>query len=210
MTRRGQFITLEGTEGVGKSTNLAVIAETIGRRGFEVVRTREPGGTPLAEKLRELLLAKHREPIAPTTEVLLMFAARAQHLAEVIRPALARGAWVVCDRFTDATFAYQGGGRGFDTNVIEQLAKIVHGDFDPDLTIYLDIPVDVGLARIAPNERDRFESEHREFFERVRQTYLERASRLPRIRRIDGSGDIAAVQGRVRSAVEAYMVSVVG
>lgn len=204
MSTRGRFITVEGTEGVGKSTNIRAIVQLLEERGIAVVPTREPGGTPLAEELRTMLLIARDEPVAPMTEVLLMFAARAQHLSQVVRPALAAGKWVVCDRFTDATFAYQGGGRGFDTAVIETLANIVHGDLEPDLTIYLDVPVEVGLARIEVRDRDRFESERREFFERIRQTYLDRCNRFARFRCIDASGPLADVQARIATAVRQF------
>lgn len=204
MKARGRFITVEGTEGVGKSTNIRAIVQLLEARGIEVVATREPGGTPLAEELRTMLLVARDEPVAAMTEVLLMFAARAQHLSQVVRPALAVGKWVVCDRFTDATFAYQGGGRGFDTSVIEALANIVHGDLEPDLTIYLDVPVEVGLARIDARDRDRFESERREFFERIRQAYLDRCNRYARFRYIDASGPLAEVQARIATAVQQF------
>ncbi len=204
MKARGRFITVEGTEGVGKSTNIRAIVRLLEARGKEVVATREPGGTPLAEELRTMLLVARDEPVAAMTEVLLMFAARAQHLSQVVRPALAVGKWVVCDRFTDATFAYQGGGRGFDTSVIEALANIVHGDLEPDLTIYLDVPVEVGLARIDARDRDRFESERREFFERIRQTYLDRCNRYARFRYIDASGPLSDVQARIATAVQQF------
>ncbi len=205
MTDRGRFITLEGTEGVGKSTNIRRIEQLLATRGIEVVTTREPGGTPLAEELRTMLLAKRAEPVAPLAEVLLMFAARAQHLERVIRPALLAGKWVLCDRFTDATFAYQGGGRGFDVGVITDLARIVHADLEPDLTIYLDVPVVTGLGRIKEGERDRFESERIEFFERIRETYLERSRRFARFRCIDATGSLEEVQDRIVRSVQEYL-----
>jgi dTMP kinase len=205
MTTRGRFISVEGTEGVGKSTNIRLIRDRLVAHGLEAVTTREPGGTPLAEELRELLLAKRDEPVAPLTEVLLMFAARAQHLERVIRPALAAGTWIVCDRFTDATFAYQGAGRGFDAAIIEQLAQIVHGDLQPDLTIYLDVPVEIGLARIAPDHRDRFEIEQREFFERIRASYLARSRRYPRFRCVDAAGSLADVQARIEREIDLFL-----
>jgi dTMP kinase len=176
----GKFLTLEGTEGVGKSTNLAFVRDWLSARGIEVIVTREPGGTPLAEEVRALLLAKRDEPVDQTAELLLVFAARAQHIAQVIKPTLARGAWVLSDRFTDATFAYQGGGRGLDKNIIQQLEVMVQGDLRPDLTLILDIDVKLGLTRASQRgELDRFESETLDFFERVRAAYRERAKSNP-------------------------------
>jgi dTMP kinase len=172
----GKFLTLEGTEGVGKSTNLAFIRDWLASRNIQVVVTREPGGTPLAEQVRELLLAKRDEPVDETAELLLIFAARAQHLAQVIKPALEKGVWVLSDRFTDATFAYQGGGRGLSKSVIQQLEQLVQSDLRPDLTLILDIDVKLGLSRASQRgELDRFESETLDFFERVRAAYRERA-----------------------------------
>lgn len=176
----GKFLTIEGTEGVGKSTNLAFVRDWLQARGIEVVVTREPGGTPLAEEIRALLLNKRDEKVDETTELLLVFAARAQHLAQLIRPALARGAWVLSDRFTDATYAYQGGGRGLNRALIEQLESLVQGELRPDLTLILDIDVEQGLARASQRgELDRFESETLEFFERVRSAYRARALAAP-------------------------------
>lgn len=178
--QRGKFLTIEGTEGVGKSTNLAFVADWLRGRGIEVIVTREPGGTPLAEEIRSLLLSKREEPFDETAELLLVFAARAQHLAQVIKPALARGAWVLSDRFTDATFAYQGGGRGLSKATIEQLEQLVQGDLRPDLTLILDIDVELGLNRARQRgELDRFESEAVVFFERVRAAYRQRAESAP-------------------------------
>lgn len=178
--RRGKFITIEGTEGVGKSTNLAFVLQWLEAQGLEVVVTREPGGTPLAEEIRSLLLAKRAEPVDETAELLLVFAARAQHLQAVIKPALARGAWVLCDRFTDATYAYQGGGRGLSLDTIAQLEQLVQGDLRPDLTLILDIDVALGLERAsARGELDRFESETLAFFERVRAAYQTRSAAAP-------------------------------
>jgi dTMP kinase len=176
----GKFLTLEGTEGVGKSTNLAFVREWLASRNIPVIVTREPGGTPLAEQIRELLLAKRDEPVDETAELLLVFAARAQHLAQVIKPALAKGTWVLSDRFTDATFAYQGGGRGLNKSVIQQLEQLVQADLRPDLTLILDIDVKLGLTRASQRgELDRFESETLDFFERVRAAYRERAAVNP-------------------------------
>lgn len=192
----GLFITLEGPEGAGKSTNREYLAKLLGAHGVEVVLTREPGGTPLAEKIREILLAPSDEPMAVDTELLLMFAARAQHLAEVIRPALARGAVVLCDRFTDATYAYQGGGRGVDVARIAVLEQFVQGELRPDLTLLFDLPVEVGLARAASRGRlDRFEEEGRAFFEAVRSCYLARSESAPeRYRLIDAAQALPSVQ----------------
>ena len=203
---QGRFISFEGVEGVGKSTQLARCAAWLGEQGIEVVRTREPGGTPRAERLRNLLLERGDEPMPAACELLLMFAARATHLENLIRPAVARGAWVLCDRFTDATYAYQGGGRGLPQRDIDSLVAIVHPGFWPDLTVLLDAPVDTGLARA--HERngadgpDRFETERQEFFERVREAYLVRAGRDPqRIRVVDASGSVDVVAHGVRSLI---------
>ena len=203
MTGKGLFITLEGPEGAGKSTNRDYLAELLGAAGREVVLTREPGGTPLAERIREILLAPAAEPMAVDTELLLMFAARAQHLAQVVRPALARGALVLCDRFVDATYAYQGGGRGVPSARIATLEAFVLGDLQPDLTLVFDLPVEIGLARAARRGAlDRFEQEQRAFFEAVRQTYLERAQAVPeRYRIIDASRSLAEVQADLRTLV---------
>lgn len=192
----GLFITLEGPEGAGKSTNREYLAERLREQGIEVLLTREPGGTPLAERIRELLLAPSDEQMAADTELLLVFAARAQHLAQVIVPALARGTAVLCDRFTDATYAYQGGGRGLSTARIAQLESFVQGELRPDLTLVFDLPVEVGLSRAAARGRlDRFEQEGQDFFEAVRQTYLQRAAAAPaRYRILDAAQSLAGVQ----------------
>ncbi|UUD64613.1 dTMP kinase [Pseudomonas seleniipraecipitans] len=192
----GLFITLEGPEGAGKSTNREYLAALLREQGIDVLLTREPGGTPLAERVRELLLAPSDEAMASDTELLLVFAARAQHLAQVIVPALSRGAVVLCDRFTDATYAYQGGGRGLDVQRIAQLETFVQGALRPDLTLVFDLPVEVGLARAAARGRlDRFEQEGREFFEAVRTTYLQRARAEPaRYRILDAAQTLEAVQ----------------
>ncbi len=204
----GRFVTLEGGEGVGKSTNLSLVVELIEAAGHTVVTTREPGGTPLAEEIRDLFLGVREEPVSGLTELLLIFAARAQHLDTVIRPALAAGSWVVCDRFTDATYAYQGGGRGLPTAQIEVLERLVQGDLRPDLTLYLDVPVEVGLARIDGREHDRMEREQRVFFEAVRAAYLTLASREPRIRVVDASRNLAEVQADIRGIVTGYLTGV--
>jgi len=176
----GLFITLEGPEGAGKSTNREYLAERLRAEGIEVLLTREPGGTPLAEKIREVLLATGDEVMHPDTELLLVFAARAQHLAEVIHPALARGAVVICDRFTDSTYAYQGAGRGLSLARIATLESFVQGELRPHLTLVFDLPVEVGLARASARGRlDRFELEGRAFFEAVRAAYLQRAQVAP-------------------------------
>ncbi|HBS77704.1 MAG: dTMP kinase [Pseudomonas sp.] len=192
----GLFITLEGPEGAGKSTNREYLAQRLRDYGLDVVLTREPGGTPLAESIRELLLAPADEPMNSDAELLLVFAARAQHLAQVIRPALERGAVVLCDRFTDATYAYQGGGRGLSTQRIEQLESFVQGEMRPDLTLVFDLPVEVGLSRAAARGRlDRFEQEGLGFFEAVRNTYLRRAGQdRQRYRIVDAAQSLAAVQ----------------
>jgi dTMP kinase len=192
----GLFITLEGPEGAGKSTNREYLAERLRERGIEVQLTREPGGTPLAERIRELLLDPSDETMAVDTELLLVFAARAQHIAEVIRPALERGAVVLCDRFTDATYAYQGGGRGLPMERIAQLERFVQGDLRPDLTLVFDLPVEIGLSRAAARGRlDRFEQEGRAFFEAVRNTYLDRARAEPaRYHILDAAQTLAEVQ----------------
>lgn len=192
----GLFITLEGPEGAGKSTNRDYLAERLRAHGVDCVLTREPGGTPLAERVRELLLAPSDETMAADTELLLVFAARAQHLAQVIRPALARGAVVLCDRFTDATYAYQGGGRGLDRARIAQLETFVQADLRPDLTLVFDLPVEIGLSRAAARGRlDRFEQEAATFFEAVRRTYLQRAAAEPgRYRILDAAQPLDQVQ----------------
>nr|WP_239482121.1 dTMP kinase [Pseudomonas insulae] len=190
------FITLEGPEGAGKSTNREYLAERLRERGVEVLLTREPGGTPLAERIRELLLAPSDEVMAADAELLLVFAARAQHLAAVIRPALERGVVVLCDRFTDATYAYQGGGRGLPEARIAELERFVQGSLQPDLTLVFDLPVEIGLSRAAARGRlDRFEQEGRTFFEAVRQSYLRRVSMAPeRYRVIDAAQPLDQVQ----------------
>jgi dTMP kinase len=200
---RGRFITLEGIDGAGKSTHLGAIADQLRQRGAVVCMTREPGGTPLGERLRSMLLDPALE-VSTETEALLMFAARHEHLNRLIRPALERGEWVVCDRFTDATFAYQGAGRGVDLQRLEELERWVHADLQPDLTLYFDLPIDVARARLdAARRPDRFEREQTEFFERVRQGYLERARRFPgRFRVIDAAAAIGHVQSAVRCELE--------
>lgn len=202
-TKRGLFITMEGGEGVGKTTNIQFVADQLRSHGIPFVQTREPGGTPLAEDIRQMLLSPRTENVAPATELLLVFAARAQHLAEVIEPALQRGEWVLCDRFTDATYAYQGGGRQLPQTIISQLEQLVHGHLQPDLTLLLDVSVDIGLARASQRgELDRFEQEKQEFFQRVRQAYIDRAeSASQRFRVIDASQSLDAVQKDLANAI---------
>lgn len=194
--KQGMFITLEGPEGAGKTTNREFLADKLKQLGFEVVLTREPGGTELAEKIREILLQQHSEQMAVDTELLLMFAARAQHLQQLIRPALAAGKLVLCDRFTDATYAYQGGGRGIDQQRIAVLEQFVQADLRPQLTLLFDLPVEKGMQRARQRGRlDRFESEQQEFFQAVRQSYLQLAAREPqRFYLIDAGQPLEQVQ----------------
>ncbi|HEY4746221.1 MAG TPA: dTMP kinase [Steroidobacteraceae bacterium] len=203
----GKFITLEGIEGAGKSTLAQFASAWLGRHGIAVRLTREPGGTPLAERVRQIVLERGAEPVSPLTETLLMFAARALHVENVIRPALARGEWVVCDRFTDATRAYQGSGRGVDAALIDALALAVHGDLKPDCTLLLDLPVSTGLARARTRPgatADRFEAETVGFFEKVRAGYLALARREPqRFRIVDATVPLAEVEQRIAEALGA-------
>ena len=205
--KRGLFVTLEGGEGAGKSTSLAFVREFLEQAGKRVLVTREPGGTPLGEKIRELLLHGRDDDMHLDTELLLMFAARAEHLARVIRPALAEGTCVVCDRFTDATYAYQGGGRGVSEARIHALEDWVQQGLRPDLTFLLDIPVEQGLARAGRRSApDRFEREKIDFFERVRNRYLTAAAAEPqRIRVIDAGHDISGVQAQLRTVLEVFL-----
>ena len=200
----GKFITVEGTEGVGKSTNMAFIEAWLKKAGKELVVTREPGGTELGEKLRAVLLDAKEQSMCDDTELLLMFAARAQHLQEVIQPALAAGKWVLCDRFTDATYAYQGGGRGIKMSRIAQLEQWVQSDLRPDMTLILDLPVAAGLERAGKrSEPDRFELEKHDFFNKVRDTYLARAAALPeRYQVIDAAPSITEVQQSIQRVLE--------
>jgi len=204
---KGKFITLEGVEGVGKSTNIAFIESFLSAQGIEYIKTREPGGTPLAESIRELLLQKRDEPFDSTAELLLIFAARAQHLQQTIIPALKKGIWVLSDRFTDATYAYQGGGRQLSRQTIAVLEEMVQGSLRPDLTIILDLPVEIGLQRAAArSDQDRFESERVDFFQRVRSSYLERAKQRPgHYAVIDASVSLADVQQAIRAALEKFI-----
>ena len=196
---KGKFITVEGIEGVGKTTNIDFIHQQLVAAGRDVVLTREPGGTPLGEAVRGLLLDPEYTGMDSTCELQLMFAARAEHLAKIVWPALEKGQWVLCDRFTDATYAYQGGGRGIDTGVIARLEELVQGDFRPDLTLLLDVPVEVGLARASKRgAMDRFEQEKMGFFKRVRKCYLEMAKASPgRYRVVDASLPLEDVQHQI-------------
>jgi dTMP kinase len=206
-TGRGRFITLEGIEGAGKSTQLQTLAGVLQGAGVDVVLTREPGGSPVAERIRGLLLDRDNQGMAADAELLLMFAARAEHLQRTIEPALAAGRWVVCDRFTDATYAYQGGGRGVERARIATLETLVQGRLRPDLTLLFDLPADLGLARAKGRAApDRFESETLAFFERTRAAYLEIARHEPaRVRVIDAGQALEQVAGEVASLLHAYL-----
>ena len=201
-----KFITVEGIEGAGKSTNIAFIESYLASRGIEVLITREPGGTPLSEDIRSLLLQRREELMDNTAELLLIFAARAQHIKTVILPALERGQWVLCDRFTDATYAYQGAGRGLSMHSIETLENLVQGDLRPNLTIVLDIDVDAGLVRVGKRGvMDRFEAEHSQFFEAVRRCYLQRAEgNSERYRIINANLTLAEVHAQLQTALDQY------
>ena len=201
----GRFITLEGSEGVGKTTNMAVICQVLDSHGIAFVRTREPGGTPLAEALREAMLSQRDERVDGLTELLLVFAARKQHLDNVIRPALARGQWVICDRFTDASFAYQGYERGEALDRIEMLEQWVQDGLQPDLTLVLDLEPKVAERRMQERTKDRMESEQRDFYQRVRSGYLSRAETADRYQVVDAAQSIAAVA----TAVEAHVAALV-
>ncbi|HGX93099.1 MAG TPA: dTMP kinase [Candidatus Tenderia sp.] len=210
MANQGLFITVEGGEGVGKSTNLAYIRNHLLKQGREVLMTREPGGTPISEEIRALLLDTSHDEMHADTELLLMFAARAQHLQQLILPALAAGQWVVCDRFTDATYAYQGSGRGIDHDRIAALEHWVQRQLRPDLTLLLDAPVDVGMARAAQRGQttDRFESEQRAFFDNVRNGYLARAKQYPeQFRIIDAARPLAEVESQLVQVLDEFLSS---
>lgn len=203
MKERGLFLTVEGVEGAGKSSNLAFVQTYLEEAGKRVVVTREPGGTELGEALRDLLLGRRHEGMADDTELLLMFAARAEHLARVIRPALNRGDWVLCDRFTDATFAYQGGGRGIANHRIAALEQWVQKDLRPDFTLLLDVPVEIGLDRAGRRSApDRFETEQASFFSAVRATYLEIARKDPQRMKVVDAGESL---DRVMKQIKAYL-----
>ena len=196
---RGKFITLEGIDGAGKSTHIAFVAESLRKRAKEVVVTREPGGTVLGEKLRELLLS---QPMQVETECLLMFAARREHIAQVIAPALAAGRWVVSDRFTDATYAYQGAGRGMAKDRLASLEYWIQAGLRPDLTLVFDVPVELAVERVSGSHKDRFEGEDRAFFERIRGEYLARAAAEPdRMRVVDGSRPLPEVRKEVEELI---------
>ncbi|MCK5897658.1 MAG: dTMP kinase [Methylococcales bacterium] len=204
---RGRFITLEGGEGVGKSTNLKFIEVLLIEKGLQVMVTREPGGTALAEKLRQLLLASDVKKIDASTELLLMFAARADHIQQVIKPALAQEKWVLCDRFTDSTYAYQGGGRGLDTENIAWLEKFVQQQLQPDITFLLDAPIEIGMARAKKRGAlDRFETEQHVFFNKVRVAFLKRANDFPkRIKIIDANQALSMVQENIQAHLDALI-----
>jgi dTMP kinase len=206
---KGRFITVEGGEGAGKSSNLAYIQSLLEAAGKQVLFTREPGGTPLGEAIRELLLGHKHTGMADDTELLLMFAARAEHLQQKILPALEKGVWVLCDRFTDASFAYQGAGRGLSLKKIAELQQFVQGSLRPDLTLLLDLPVDQGLTRAGKrSDPDRFESEHRDFFEKVRNGYLQIAAREPgRVQVIDAAPALEQVQEKIKTVIQHYLES---
>jgi dTMP kinase len=200
-TETGKFISFEGIDGAGKSTHIGFVAESLAARGKTVVSTREPGGTGVGEKLRELLL---HEKMHLETEALLMFASRREHLAQVIEPALARGDWVISDRFTDASFAYQGGGRGLDRAKMEALEQWVHPHLQPDLTLLFDVPLDVARARLdATRTLDKFEQEQADFFSKCRNEYLRRAAQFPdRIVVVDSTQSIAAIREQIGVILE--------
>ena len=201
----GYFITLEGGEGVGKTTNVEFITAQLDAAAIPWIKTREPGGTPLAEAIRGLLLSKDTDTPSDLTELLLMFAARAQHLDKVIRPALEKGTWVICDRFTDASYAYQGGGRGQSETKLEVLEQLVHSDLQPNLTFLLDMPVEAASLRVDSRgqQRDRFEQEQLDFFQRVRDAYSKRAHQHPlRFRVVDASLNLQAVQKQIKDYLQ--------
>ena len=202
--KKGIFITLEGGEGVGKSTNMLFIKQLLEDAGISVVTTREPGGTEFAEKIRTLLLENRDEAVSEQAELLLMFAARAQHIHHKIQPALSRGEWVLCDRFTDATYAYQGGGRNMDVKMIEWLENKVQGELRPDLTLLLDAPIHVGMDRAGKRGKlDRFELEEHTFFERVRTAYLQRAEQnSQQIKLINAAQSLSKVQSEITIAIQ--------
>ncbi|MCF6354044.1 MAG: dTMP kinase [Candidatus Polarisedimenticolaceae bacterium] len=206
---KGRFITVEGGEGAGKSTNLELIKELLETAGHPVLFTREPGGTPLGEEIRTLLLGHRDDGMAAETELLLMFGARAEHLNRKIIPALNAGTWVLCDRFTDATYAYQGGGRGIAPERIQILEQWVQHDLRPDLTLLLDLPVEVGLERAGRRSApDRFESEASQFFQKVRERYLDIAKKEPkRVKVVDASMPLPQVQSQIKTVVGAFLSS---
>lgn len=195
----GQFITIEGIECVGKSTNAKFIENILNKKGFKTLVTREPGGSGVGEKIRNILLFENKDTLSPMTELLLLFAAREKHINEIIKPALQQGTWVICDRFTDASFAYQGFGRELGFDKVNALKSLIQKDFEPELTILLDAPLEIITSRRKLNPNDRFESEDKAFFERVRNGYLELANIFDeRVKVIDASKDIQEVQDQIR------------
>lgn len=207
--KKGKFITIEGGEGVGKSTNVIFVKQFLESMGVSVITTREPGGTPIAEKIRLLLLDKAAEKISDQSELLLMFAARSQHITHVIQPALIKGYWVLCDRFTDATYAYQGGGRSIDFAMIEWLEESTQNGIKPDLTLLLDSPIETGMKRAKERgELDRFELEQTHFFEKVRKAYQQRAEQNPkRIKTINANQTLDKVQAEIKLTLQELIVS---
>ena len=203
----GKFITVEGIEGAGKTTCMQVVTNVIEQQGISAIHTREPGGTDLGEDLRNLLLGHKHTGMSDDAELLMMFAARAEHIAQKIKPALDAGNWVLCDRFTDATYAYQGYGRGISLEKISGLENWVQGELRPDLTLLMDLPVEMGMERAGKRSApDRFESEAWDFFERIRQGYLSiAAEQSSRVKVIDASQDLHDVQEQVRAAIEAFV-----
>ena len=203
---RGRFITVEGAEGAGKSTNIAFIQSILEERGIPSTATREPGGTELGEGVRQLLLDKKQQGMTAVTELLLLFAARAQHVEQVIKPALERGHWVICDRFTDSSYAYQGGGRELPAEMISSLEKLAIQDFRPDCTFILDLPVETGLSRAASvGVKDRFESEQVEFFNRVREVFIMRAGEDQRFHVVDASQALEQVQQEILTVLASLL-----
>ena len=208
MNNRGAFITVEGGDGAGKTTQLEFIQSWLEHQGINVVTTREPGGTALGEGIRELLLGPANLQISELTELMLIFAARHQHLEEVIKPAMAQGKWVLCDRFTDATYAYQGAGRVLDMQTIQKLEQWVQGELRPDLTLILDVPVELGLERTRKRgaDQDRFEKQNLTFKQKVRESYLQTAQAEPeRVKVLDASADLEAVQKDLAKALSHFL-----
>lgn len=206
MQNKPYFITIEGIEGVGKSSAAQIVGHFLAEKKIPYIATREPGGTQIAEAIRQLLLNNYSEKMQSDTELLLLFASRAQHIAEVIQPALADGKWVICDRFTDASYAYQGGGRQIDVQRIATLENWVHGDLQPDITLLLDAPVEIALKRIQKRAKDRIEQEAYDFFQRVREAYLDRAKKYPnRYRWVDASRSMDYARVQVESVLSNLM-----
>ena len=202
----GQFITIEGIECVGKSTNAKFIETMLNQKGYKTLVTREPGGSGIGEKIRNILLFEKKDTLSPMTELLLLFAAREKHINEIIKPALENGTWVICDRFTDASLAYQGFGRALGFDEVNQLKALIQKDFEPDLTILLDAPLEVITSRRKLNPNDRFESEDKKFFGRVRNGYLELAKIFEdRVRVIDASQDIEDVQNQIKILINSMV-----